>query len=169
MKIVDKIEQRESAEALAEDRREDLFTMLVTGKDATEEVETSRGRFVVKYPKPADLVLIGRIASARRNHRPPESLDAETETINAMASTLDVVVASGPKWFEDAKQANQNFSFMEVPSRAFLAELYGKAYSFREEVERRLNQAEEPGDKRVSAEAGADDAVGRGAFGGLSG
>jgi len=168
MEVEDRIEPQEHVERLTEERRDDLFTRLVMGKDVTEETETSRGRFKLKYPKAADLLKIGKIAAFRRNHKPPESFDGETETINIMASTLDVVVVSGPKWFEDAKKANQNFSFTEVPSRAFLAELYGKAYSFREKVELRLGQTEEPADQRVPAEAGDDDPVDGGAFGGLS-
>ena len=97
-----------------------------------------------------------------------KGFDTETEMVNTVASTLDVVVVSGPKWFEDAKKANLNFSFLEAPSRAFLMELYGKAYSFREQVESRFEQREEPADQRVPAEAGDDGAVGDGAFGNFS-
>jgi hypothetical protein len=166
MKIVDHIDTREQAERLTEEQRDDLFTKLVKGKDATEEVETRQGKFTVKYPKAEDLIIIGKIAASRRNYRPVEGFDAETEMVNMMVSTLDVVVVSGPKWFEDAKKANANFSFMEVPSRAFLAELYGKAYSFREKVERRLNEAEGSADSRIPSEKGDDGPVDGGAFGG---
>ena len=168
MKIVDKIEARDRVEKLTEERRDDLFTQLITGKDATEEVETSRGRFTVKFPKAADILAIGKIAAFRRGYRPPESFDAESEMVNAMASTLDVVVVKGPKWFEGAKEANPNFTFLDAPSREFLAELYGKAHSFREKIERRLGEEKGPDDRGVPAEAGADDAVDGGAFGDLS-
>ena len=168
MDIVDRIETRDQVEKLTEEQRDDLFTKMIMGKDVTETVQTGRGRFVVKYPKAADILRIGKIAAYRRNHRPVEGFDSETEMVNMMASTLDVVVVSGPKWFEDAKKLNQNFSFLEVPSRAFLAELYGKAYSFREKVELRLDQAEGSADQRIPPETGNDDALGGGAFGGLS-
>jgi hypothetical protein len=168
MKVVDHIDTQERAEKLTEEQRDDFFTKLVMGKDVTEEVETGKGTFLIKYPKSRDLITIGKIAATRRNFKPIEGFDAETEMVNVMASTLDVVVVSGPKWFEDAKKANLNFSFLEVPSRVFLAELYGKAYSFREKVEQRLNQAEESDDRRVPPEAGNDDPVDGGAFGGLS-
>ena len=168
MEVVDRIESQENVERLTEEQRDDLFTKMVMGKDVTEETETSRGRFILKYPKAADHMRIGRIAAARRNHKPVGSFDDGAESVNIMASTLDVVVVSGPKWYEAAKKANENFSFMEVPSRAFLAELYGKAYSFREKVERRLDQAEGAADQRVPAEEGVGDAVDGGSFGGLS-
>jgi hypothetical protein len=168
MKIVDKIDTREQVERLTEERRDDFFTKLVMGKDVTEEVETGRGIFTVKYPKSKDILRIGRLMSLRRNFKPAESFDAESEMINTMVSTLDVVVVSGPKWFEDAKNADPNFSFLEVPSRAFLAELYGKAYSFREKAESRFDQAEGSADKRIPPEKGDDGPVDGGAFGGLS-
>jgi hypothetical protein len=168
MKVVDKIETKERVEKLTEEGRDDFFTRLVMGKDVTEEVETGKGTFTVKYPKAKDFIAIGRLAALRRNHKPVEGFDADTEMINVMASTLDIVVVSGPKWFEDAKKANENFSFLEAPSRAFLMELYGKAYSFREEVERRFDEAEGPADKRVPPPKGDDGPVDGGAFGSLS-
>jgi hypothetical protein len=168
MKVVDRIDTRSKIEELTEEERDDFFTKMVTGKDVTEEVETRRGKFTVKYPKSEDLMVIGKIAANRRGYRPVEGFDAGTEMVNMMASTLDVVVVSGPKWFEDAKKANSNFSFLEVPSREFLTELYGKAYSFREKIESRLNEAERPADKRIPSEKGNDGSVDGGAFGGLS-
>ena len=168
MKVVDKIDVQERIEKLTEEQRDDLFTKLIMGKDVTEAVKTSKGIFTIKYPKSKDLIAIGRIAAMRRNYKPIEGFDAEMEMVNAMASTLDVIVVSGPKWFEDAKKANLNFSFLEVPSRGFLAELYGKAYSFREEVEQRLNQEEGSNDKRVPPETGDAGSVDGGAFGSLS-
>jgi hypothetical protein len=168
MKLVDRIEQKEQVEKLTEEQRDDFFTRLITGKDVTEEIETGKGVFTVKYPKSKDLLAAGRIAAFRRNFKPVEAFDAETEMLNSMTSLLDVVVVSGPAWFENAKKANPNFSFLEAPSRGFIMELYGKAYSFREKVESRLNQGEGTADQRVSASAGDADPVDSGAFGSLS-
>jgi hypothetical protein len=168
MKVVDRIDTQEQVEKLTEEQRDDFFTKLVMGKDVTEEVETGKGIFTVKYPKSKDFLAVGRLMAVRRNFKPVEGFDTESEMVNTMASTLDVVVVSGPKWYEDAKKANLNFSFLEVPSRVFLAELYGKAFSFREKVEQRLTQAEGPADQRVPAQEGDDGPVGGGAFGGLS-
>jgi hypothetical protein len=168
MKVVDKIETSEHVEKLTGEQRDDFFVNLVKGKDVTEEIETSKGKFTVKYPKSKDHLVIGQLMSLRRNYKPADAFDKEFDFINAMVSTLDVVVVSGPKWFEDAKKANLNFSFAEVPSRAFLTELYGKARIFREEVEPRFSETEESADKRVPPEAGDDASMDGGAFGGLS-
>jgi len=168
MELVDKIKKPEVVEKLTEERKDDLFVSLITGKDATEEVETARGKFTVKYPKPADQIMIARMEAIRRGNTPIESFGTEAETINRMICTLDAVVVSGPKWYEDVKKQNPDFSFAEVPDFEFMMELYGKVYSFREEIVRRLNS---PGrnDKRVPAAARADDSVDSGAFGNISG
>jgi hypothetical protein len=142
MKLVDKIEVKERVEKLTEERRDDFFVKMITGKDVTEEAETSKGVFTLKYPKAKDLLSIGRIAAFRRNFKSVDGFDAGTEMINVMASTLDVMAVSGPAWFGNAKKTNTNFSFPEAPGREFLAELYGKAHSFRENAERRLSQGE---------------------------
>jgi hypothetical protein len=142
---------------------------MVIGKDITEEVDTSRGKFTVKYPKPKDLLAIGRLVAFRRDYKSAGAFDSQTEMYNIMASTLDIVAVSGPAWFEDAKKANKTFSFMEMPSREFISELYGKAYSFRAEVDKRIEPEKGNAGKRVPTAAVADDSLDSGAFGGLSG
>ena len=144
MKTVDRIKTENPVEKLTEEKKDDLFTSLIKGEDATDEVETSQGKFTVKYPRASDLITIGNLTAARRNYKPIESFDADTEMVNVMVSTLDVVVVSGPPWYEEARKLNPNFSFMEVPSKVFLAELYSKAYSFRGEVEQQFDKAERP-------------------------
>jgi hypothetical protein len=168
MKAVDAIDSAAKAEELTQTEREDYFTKMVMGKDVVEEVETSRGTFTVKYPKPKDMLAIGRVAAFRRDFKPAGAFDGQTEMFNVMASTLDVVVVSGPEWYETAKKANKNFTFLEAPGREFISELYGKAYSFREEVDKRLEAEAGGAGGAVPAAAGADEAVDGGAFGGLS-
>jgi len=166
--VVDRIEPENPVEKFTEEEKDDLFTSMVMGKDATYFVDTSRGKFKVKYPRAADIVAIGNYTAFRRGYKPIESFDAETEMVNVMASTLDVVVVSGPPWLEEAKKINKKFSFLEVPSKEFLAELYSKAYSFRGEVEQRLSLGKGPADKRVPPKKGNDDPVDGGAFGNLT-
>ncbi|MDR3130296.1 MAG: hypothetical protein LBU18_01990 [Treponema sp.] len=166
MKTVDAIDTEKRVEKLTEEEKDDFFTKMVMGKDVTEEIKTSRGTFTVKYPKPKDTIAIGRIAAYRRNYKPVEAFDAASENDNIMTATLDVLVVSGPEWYENAKKMNKFFSFTEAPSRKFLAEFYGKVYSFRDKVEECIDEGEAPADRRVSAETGADDPVDGGAFGG---
>jgi hypothetical protein len=168
MKTVDAIDTERRVEKLTDEEKDDFFTKMVMGKDVTDEIETSRGTFTVKYPKPKDMIAIGKIAAYRRNYKPVEAFDVTSENDNIMTATLDVVVVSGPEWYENAKKINRFFSFTEVPSRKFLAEFYGAVYSFREQVEKRLDEGETPADRRVPAEEGAHDDVDGGAFGGFA-
>ena len=165
IEVVDRIENQETEEKLAEEQREKLFDKLVMGKDATGKVETSRGVFTVKFPKPIDKLKIGNLEAARRNYRPAAGFSEEADMINTLASTLDVLVVSGPKWFMDLKEANKNFSFLEVPSQTFLLELFGKAHSFREDVEQRIDEAGKPADQRIPSRDGDEEVVDSGSYG----
>jgi hypothetical protein len=169
MKTVDAIDTTKKVEELTEEQRDDYFTKMVMGKDVTEDIETSRGKFTVKYPKPKDMIAISKIAAYRRGYKPVEAFDVDGENDNIVTATLDIVVVAGPEWYENAKKMNKFFSFVEVPSRKFLMEFYGKVYSFRERVEERLEAGEESADRRLPAEKGVDDAMDGGAFGGLAG
>ncbi|MDR0637907.1 MAG: hypothetical protein LBG27_03220 [Spirochaetaceae bacterium] len=168
MKAVDAIDTEKKVEKLTGEEKDDFFTKMVMGKDVTDEIETSRGTFTVKYPKPKDVIAIGKIAAYRRDYKPVEAFDEASETENIMTATLDVMVVSGPEWYENARKANKFFSFTEVPSRKFLAEFYSKAYSFRGQVEKCFDEGETSADQRVPAETGVDDPVDGGTFGGLS-
>ena len=120
---------------LSEKEREDIFTQLLLGQDATGEVETSRGTFTVKFPKEKDRLAIGRLMCVNRGGLPVNSFDIETENRNLICSTLNILVVKTPDWFEDAKKKVKNFSFEEVPDEEFLLELYQKACSFRDKVQ----------------------------------
>ena len=167
-KTVSRARAQDQVEKLTEEKRDDFFTDLIMGKDVVEEMETSRGEFVIKYPTAADIISIGKVSAHRRNYKPVEAFDAETEMVISMTEMLDILVVSGPSWYEKAKAKNKNFTFMEVPSRGFISELYVKACSFREKIERSFETGEGSADKPISAEAGDVDAVDGGAFGCLS-
>ena len=122
-------------ETLSEKEREDVFTQLLLGQDATGGVETSRGTFTVKFPKEKDRLAIGRLMCVNRNGLPVNSFDIETENRNLICSTLNILVVKAPDWFEEAKKEVKNFSFEEVPDEEFLLELYQKACSFRDKVQ----------------------------------
>ena len=166
--VKDRVENNERVEKLTGEQKDDYFTKLILGKDVVEEVETSRGKFEVKYPTSADIVSIGKIAAFRRGYKPAAAFDAETDMVITMASTLDVVVLSGPPWYEKAKAKNKNLSFMEVPSRMFISELYGKAYSFRAKIEQCIDPPQGSTDKPVSTEGRNDDPMDSGAYGEIS-
>ena len=140
VKIVEKtksiISKKESgSETLSNEEKDDMFTQLLMGQDAISEVETSRGKFTVKFPKQKDSLAIGRLMCINRGGLPASSFDVETENRNLICSTLNILVVGAPSWFDNAKKKDKNFSFEEVPDEEFLLELYQKACSFRVEVQ----------------------------------
>jgi hypothetical protein len=168
MKIVEKIDTQKKVDELTGEEKDSLFTKLLTGKDVTETVKTSRGEFVVKYPLNNDTLAIGRIMIFRRGGIDPQAFDAVTERIIHVSSTLDVIVVSGPDWYEKAKKNNEKFTFLEVPDEQFNEELYQKAHSFCDEVRKQLDEEKESADKRVPSPEGDDETVGLESFEGLS-
>lgn len=167
MQLVDKIDTRERVEKLTEERRDDFFVRMITGKDVTEDVETSKGVFTLKYPKAKDLLSIGRIAAFRRDFKPVDGYDAGTEMLNIMAATLDVMVVSGPRWFEDAKKQIQTFLFWRRRAVSSSRNFTVKRIRF----ERTLSAALIREKGRTISEylpQGDDDPMGGGAFGSLA-
>lgn len=138
MKVVDKIET--NVNELNETQLEDLFYQLARGKDVTEEIETSRGKFVVKFPKQKDLILAGKKAALKRNGFSSNALDYNSEEIIQKTSVLDVVVLSGPYWFENLKKNNTNWGWEEMPDANFIDEVFAKAYIFRNKVQEQFEQ-----------------------------
>lgn len=165
-KSVIEIEEMET-QNLSEKEKEDIFTQLLLGQDATGEVETSRGRFTVKFPKEKDRLAIGRLMCINRGGLPISSFDIETENRNLICSTLNILVVKAPKWFEDAKKKIKNFSFEEVPDEEFLLELYQKACSFRDEVQESFRKERKSGLDGVPTKKDVVNNVAGGIFNGV--
>lgn len=167
-KIVDGENVEKKVEKLTSDEREDLFTCLVMGKDVTSTVETSRGEFVVKFPKQKDVVSIGRVMAYWRNGLSSSSFDKVSERAIMVCSSLDIVVTDGPEWYKKAKKASGSFSFQEVPDIQFLEELYAKALEFREQVQEKLDTPQKTKSKRLPSAKNDGDSLDSGAFENLS-
>lgn len=166
-KIVEEV--KPAVEKLDEKEKEDLFISLLTGNDATTEVETSYGNFTVKFPKQKDKIAIGRLMSINRGGLPVASFDIEAENRNLMCSTLNVLVTKVPPAFEKVKKEKPNWSFEEVPDEKFLIELYQKVCTFRDEVQKRFDTEGKRELSDVSAGEGVAGNVESGLFDGLQG
>lgn len=157
-------------ESLNEEQKTNLFNSIVLGKDATEKIETSRGVFIVIFPRVKDLESISRITAMRLKGLPVESFDANSYSLIQQVAYLDVVVKSGPAWFENAKKEVQGFSFGDIPSQKFLREVYAKALKFQLDVQEMLEGETDEG--RSSGKDSSSDSKtpdGTGLFDGLSG
>jgi hypothetical protein len=169
VELADEID-REEAETLPEVKAGDLFFAMLNGKTVRETIATSRGEFVIKFPKQKDIVTIARMAAFMRAGIPAGNFDAAGDYEIQKIAALDVLVESGPAWFDKIKKA-PNFSWRNVPDADFADEVYAKALSFRQEVQERLKGNKKPGPAgpggEVSGDVPAD--VGDGLFSGVAG
>lgn len=158
-----------AADTLSEVQQDDLFMAIVRGKDATEIITTSRGDFKVKFPKPRDLEAMARITANKLANIPASCFSLQNYSLMQQVAALDVVIVEGPAWYQLAKKNNPNFSWADVPSIAYLQEVYALAYNFRLKVQGLIdgNSPEvNPGMDEHEAPSNAGDT---GAFEGLSG
>ena len=153
---------------LSNAQKENLFESIVRGKDVIEEITTSRGAFKVKFPRAKDLELIGRITAYRLNGISEKCFDDAAYALFQQIATLDVVVVSGPAWYENAKEKNDNFSWADMPTQKFIQEVYAKAYEFRIKVQKLLDADTKPKDSAVASDKNAANTSDTGVFEGLS-
>lgn len=165
MEITDEIKNEE----YSEEKQNDIFYTLLSGKTYKETVETSRGNFVLKFPKQKDVMQIDRRVALMRGGVPAESFDAIANFNLQKVATLDVMVESGPKWYDNLKSKNPNFSWGDMPDGNFIDEVYSKAYTFRAEVQRKLGGDEEKTADKVSDGESVPADVGNGLFSGVAG
>lgn len=168
---IDNEGKEKEAEISLDGKKDELFYAMLNGQTVTDEIKTSRGDFIVKFPKQKDIISIGRIAAFLRNGMPAVNFDSVSEYEIQKIATLDVVIESGPAWFESAKKKNKGFSWRDVPDAHFADEVYAKALQFRQEI-----QDDIAGDKKIVAEksdeknaADVSSDVGDGVFQGASG
>ena len=138
-------------EGLEEEKRIDMFNSIVMGKDVTETIKTSRGEFKVKFPRARDIQQIGRLQALRLNGIPIECFDRNVLALIQEVATLDVIVLEGPSWYENARKENINFSWLDIPSQAFIQEVYALAYEFRLKVQKQLESNNKDGNSELAA------------------
>lgn len=138
MELTDEIEQKE---VFDEAKQEDIFYSLLNGKTVKETIETSRGKFVVKFPKQKDLLAIDRLVAVMRAGIPAVNFDDTATFELKKIAFLDVVIESGESWFNNLKK-NKNFTWGDMPDVDFVNEVYVKAWSFRTEVQNQFKRNE---------------------------
>jgi hypothetical protein len=167
VRLTEEIKQDKS-EPLPEEKKDDLFFAMLNGNTVEDTITTSRGDFVVKFPKQSDLITIARLAAFMRAGIPAGNFDSSGEYEIQKCATLDVIVDTGPAWFNKAKKA-PNFSWRNMPDASFVDEVYAKALSFRQKVQAELRGIEgvaDNGTPEEEAEAVPAD-VGGGVFSGI--
>jgi hypothetical protein len=168
MEYTEEIKQ-EKTETLPEEKKDDIFFTMLNGQTVKETFTTSRGDFVIKFPKQGDLITIARQAAFLRMGFPAQNFDSSGEYEIQKCATLDVTVDSGPAWFNKLKK-DPNFSWRDMPDAHFTDEVYTLALSFRATVQEKLKGNQGDGitgtTEEVSGGVPAD--VGNGAFQGIT-
>ena len=165
MEITEEIEQEE---VFDEAKQEDIFYSLLNGKAVKETIETSRGKFVVKFPKQKDLLAIDRRVAYMRAGIPALNFDEAANFALQKVAYLDVVIESGEAWFNNLKK-NKNFTWGNMPDVNFIDEVYVKAWSFRNQVQALFTENATDADRTVSKQKDIPETVGDGLFSDVAG
>lgn len=160
--IIDDVQ--EENQELSQEKQNDLFYTLLSGKTITEEIETSRGKFIVKFPKQKDLLVIDRKTASLRGEIPATSF-SEKENFNLQKiAFLDTVVISGDTWFNNVRNKNKSFSWGDMPDANFVDEVFVKAWLFRNKVQEEFKSDEEKTDTGFSDRESVQTDVDNGLF-----
>lgn len=160
MEITD---EKKTEEILSEEKQEDLFYTLLRGKTVKETIETSRGNFVVKFPKQKDLIAIDRRVALMRGGVPASNFDDNANFDLQKVAYLDVVVESGDDWFNKLK-SKEGFTWGDMPDVDFINEVYIKAWSFRLKVQGEFGHNEDKTDNGTVVAENVPDSVDDGLF-----
>lgn len=160
MELTDEIEQQE---VFDEAKQEDIFYSLLNGKTVKETIETSRGKFVVKFPKQKDLIAVDRRVAYMRGGIPAMNFDEAANFALQKVAYLDVVIESGEAWFNNLKK-NKNFTWGDMPDVNFIDEVYVKAWSFRNQVQTLFTENEANTNRAAAEQADVSETVGDGLF-----
>lgn len=166
MEITEEIKSKE--EVFDDEKQEDIFYSLLNGKTVKETIETSRGKFVVLFPKQKDLMAIDRRIASMRSGIPAANFDVNANFNLQKVAYLDAVIESGESWFNNIREKNKSFSWGDMPDTDFVDEVYVKALSFRIEVQKKFKTHERKADNGTSVEKGISETVDDGLFSGVT-
>jgi len=136
MKFCDEA-NKEGKEVCWEKNADEIFLLMLGGASIMDTIKTSRGEFKVRYPKQKGLIVIARLAALLRGGVSANALDAAAEYEIQKCAALDVMIISGPEWFENARKS-PDFSWMNIPDSNFADEVFAKALAFNATVRDKL-------------------------------
>lgn len=166
---LEKIENENRISELTEIETDNLFRSIVMGQDVTEWIDTSKGKFKVKFPRARDLEKIGKLTAMRLGGIPVASFEKNIYEFIENLAYLDVCVIDWPDWWKLAQKENPNFNWGDIPSDKFVWEVYAKAYNFRNKVQKKIDGDKEETDKRVDSVSNINTSSEPGLFDGIEG
>jgi len=161
MTYIDEVKEKD--EVMSEEKQKDIFFTLLSGKDVTEEIETSRGKFTVRYPKQKDLIAIERRVAYMRGGIASSCFSETANYTLEKVAYLDICVIGGEAWFENLKKKN-SFSWGDMPDTNFVDEVFVKAWTFRAKVQADLAGNERKANSENTDKSDVSEAVDNGLF-----
>jgi len=113
----------------------DTLQKLLSGEDIFETVETERGQFVLKYPRPRVLRQIQVLLASRFANVDLSKLPSQTVRYYEIYATLDVVVVKAPQWWDDLDSSE------DCPDDKLIAELYRRYLRFYNRIQSEIGGA----------------------------
>lgn len=142
----------------------EIFFALINGQRVTEILETSRGKFICKFPKQKDLNSIELRIARMRQGLPAVSFDQNANFELMKVATLDELIIDGPDWYQAAKRKNDFFSWGDVPDTNFVSEVYVKVWTFRQELQEKFKQDKKEADPGELVQTGVPETMDDGLF-----
>jgi len=137
---------------------------LLNGEDLYETVETKRGSFTIKYPRPKvlrqiQLLLASRFHGQNLNHIPQQTI----RNYEVYAS-LDIVITEAPKWWNELETSE------DCPDDAFIMDLYGRYLRFYNRIQQKIGNTGTEHGKSYRKKSGSSkkEVVDHGTFQGLT-
>lgn len=142
----------------------ELMEKLLKGEEIFETVETDRGTFKIKYPRPRLLRTIQILLADRFMGQNLNNIPENTVRNHEVYATLDMVVVEAPEWWDKLETSE------DCPDDALISELYRRYLRFYRKIQQKIgNSGTESGENNSGQPSGAKkEAVDNGAFQGLA-
>lgn len=156
----------EADKAIAQNKPEmnETLKKLLSGEDIFETVNTERGQFVIKYPRPRVLRQIQVLLSQRFADVDLGKIAPSTLRFYEIYATLDIVVVKAPQWWDDLESSE------DCPDDKLIGELYRRYLRFYNRVQSEIGGAGAgPGAESPASPGGnKKEVVADGAFSGIA-
>lgn len=117
---------------MSEEKKKDIFELLLSGEKITEEISTLRGKFIMNYPLPRDLRAIEIRVAEMLSGQPEFSFPPQQLSNFRAYATLDNVISSGPDWYEEME------SWEDCPDDELVVELYRRYLQLYKKIQKRI-------------------------------
>ncbi|RDE12116.1 MAG: hypothetical protein C4K49_10565 [Candidatus Thorarchaeota archaeon] len=161
-------DQREEAKKMTAEQNKpevnETLKKLLSGEDLFETVETDRGTFTIKYPRPKVLRQIQVLLAQRFDDVNLGNIAPSTLRFYEIYATLDIVIVKAPQWWDDLDSSE------DCPDDKLIGDLYRRYLRFYNRIQSEIGGAGAGSGKEPPAGAsGTEKAdVVAGAFSGIA-